>query len=160
MRCWPTWRKPQTPRHAQLAPRLFLLQAGGHSPGVLATLPQTEGNTLFAAGELHAAEGKYVAALELVGAALSVPALSARPDMGDLLTRAHSLHAKCHLNLAAVAHKARARGRRSRRPDCWRNTKRRATRLEALTTSAWPCGRLGTHSVASSRQRATFAGKR
>ena len=73
----------------------------------LATPLQTEGNTLFAAGELKAAEEKYVAALELVGAALSVPALSARPDMGDLLTRVHSLHAACHLNLAAVAHKAR-----------------------------------------------------
>jgi hypothetical protein len=68
---------------------------------------QTEGNTRFTAGDWQAAQEKYTAALELVGAALSVPTLSARPDMADLLKRAHATHAVCHLNLAAVAQKVR-----------------------------------------------------
>jgi hypothetical protein len=43
----------------------------------------------------------------LLAGALTVPALR-RPDMGDLLRRAHAAHAACHLNLAACAMKARA----------------------------------------------------
>ena len=165
MRCLPTWRKPQTQRHDKQAQRVAS-PGKHHSPSTSPVLPrslglatplQTEGNTLFVAGELKAAEEKYVAALELVGAALSVSALSARPDMGDLLTRAHSLHAACHLNLAAVAHKARVPAGVASPPGTRNDT---AHVLEALTPPWLPFCCFGTRSVASMRPLPTFAGRR
>jgi hypothetical protein len=65
-----------------------------------------EGNAAFKDGATDAAVERYVAALDLLAGALTVPALR-RPDMGDLLRRASAAHAACHLNLAACAMKAR-----------------------------------------------------
>jgi hypothetical protein len=67
---------------------------------------QEAGNALFKDGDMEGATQRYVEALDLLAGALEVPALR-RPDMGDLLRRAHAAHAACHLNLAACALKAR-----------------------------------------------------
>jgi hypothetical protein len=66
-----------------------------------------EGNARFREGALQEAAARYVDALDLLAGALEVPALR-RPDMADLLRRAHAAHAACHLNLAACALKVRA----------------------------------------------------
>ena len=65
---------------------------------------QDEGNAQFRDGALDDATTRYDEALELLAGALEVPALR-RPDMGDLLRRAHAVHAACHLNLCACAMK-------------------------------------------------------
>ena len=62
----------------------------------------------FRDGQLDEAVEQYAASAASVGAALDVPALRQRAELRDLLRAAHAAHASCHLNLAAVAMKARA----------------------------------------------------
>jgi len=72
---------------------------------------QNKGNEQFSAQAWEAAVAQYEEALGVLGGALAVPTLRERPDMADLLRRVHAAHAACHLNLAAVAAKARERAR-------------------------------------------------
>lgn len=83
-------------------------------PNSRAPFPQEAGNASFRAGDLDAAWDAYEASLGSAAGALATPALRRRPEFGDLLRCANAALASAHLNLAAVAMKARkgdARGR-------------------------------------------------